>query len=314
MAVTSLRVVFAGTPQVAVPALEALLASQHQVVAVLTKPDARAGRGRALQPSAVAVAARDNGLDVHTPERLDGFADTLRAWDADVVAVVAYGLLVPEDLLETPRLGWINAHFSRLPRWRGAAPVQHAIAHGDSTTAVTTFRIDQGLDTGPVLLTSPDVEIGEREDSGHLLERLAPIGAELLVDTLDALAEGGIQATPQSSDDASSAPRLSVDDARINWQRSAIDIDRSIRACTPAPGAWTTFGGERLRIGVPAAVAASSSEGFGEPGSIHLEGKRVVIAAASGYLDIEQVQPAGKKWMAADAWIRGLRTGELHVH
>lgn len=314
MAVTSLRVVFAGTPQVAVPALEALLASQHQVVAVLTKPDARAGRGRALQPSAVAVAARHIGLDVHTPERLDGIADTLRGWDADVVAVVAYGLLVPENLLEIPRWGWINAHFSRLPRWRGAAPVQHAIAHGDSTTAVTTFRIDQGLDTGPVLLTSPDVEIGEREDSGHLLDRLAPMGAELLVDTMDALATGEIQATPQSSEGASSAPRLSVDDARIDWQRPAIDIDRSIRACTPAPGAWTTFDGERLRIGVPAAVVASSSDGFGEPGSIRLDGKRVVIAAACGHLEIDQVQPAGKKWMAAAAWIRGLRTGELHVH
>lgn len=311
---TSLRVIFAGTPQVAVPALEALLESQHQVVAVLTKPDSRAGRGRSLQPSAVALAARDNGLDVHTPERLDGFVDALRAWEADVVAVVAYGLLVPEDVLEIPRLGWINAHFSRLPRWRGAAPVQHAIAHGDTTTSVTTFRIDQGLDTGPVLLTSPDVEIGEREDSGHLLNRLAPIGAELLVDTMDALAAGSVEATAQSSEGVSFAPRLSVDDARIDWQRSAIDIDRSIRACTPAPGAWTTFGGERLRIGVPAAVAASSLDGFGEPGAIHLDGKGVVIAAASGHLEIDQVQPAGKKWMAADAWIRGLRTGELHVH
>jgi len=309
--VTSLRLAFAGTPQVAVPALEALLASQHEVVAVLTKPDAPAGRGRALQPSAVASVARDLGLDVHTPERLDAFADTLREWDLDAVAVVAYGLLVPASLLDVPRTGWINAHFSKLPRWRGAAPVQYAIAHGDATTAVTTFRIDSGLDTGPILLTSPEVAIGEREDAGQLLARLAPIGAELLVETMDALAAGVVRPTEQASDGVLLAPRIDVADARIDWSRSAIDIDRAIRACTPAPGAWTTFAGERLRIGVPAAVTSSAPT---EPGGIHVEGKKVLIATADGSLELDQVQPAGKKQMPADAWIRGLRTGDRHVH
>jgi methionyl-tRNA formyltransferase len=147
-----------------------------------------------------------------------------------------------------------------------------------------------------------------------LLDRLAPLGAELLVDTVDALAAGGLEAIAQPGDGATLAPRLSVDDARIDWQRAAIDIDRSIRACTPAPGAWTTFGGERLRIGVPVAVAARSPNERSTPGSIHLEGRRVIIVAGSGHLEIDQVQPPGKKWMAADAWIRGLRTGDLHVH
>jgi len=311
VAVTSLRVAFAGTPQVAVPALEALLASEHEVVAVLTKPDARAGRGRTLQPSAIASVARDRGLDVHTPDRLDEFADTIRAWDLDAVAVVAYGLLVPETLLHVPRSGWINAHFSKLPRWRGAAPVQHAIAHGDATTAVTTFCIDAGLDTGPILMASPDIAIDEREDAGQLLARLAPIGAELLVDTMDALAAGAVIPTEQASDGVRLAPRIDVADARIDWSHSAIDIDRTIRACTPAPGAWTTFAGERLRIGVPAAV---SPEVLSEPGGIQVEGKRVLIGTADGSLELDQVQPAGKKQMPADAWIRGLRTGDRHVH
>lgn len=306
----SLRVAFAGTPDVAVPALEALADSNHDLVAVLTKPDAPVGRGRKLQSSAVAEAAHEHNVPVHMPERLNGFAETLQKWEVDVVAVVAYGLLVPQDLLSIPAFGWINAHFSRLPRWRGAAPAQHAIAHGDASTAVTTFRINSGLDTGPILLESSDVPIGEREDSGHLLQRLAPVGAELLVATVDALAAGEVDPREQPVEGATSAPRLTTSDARIDWTRPAIDVDRWIRACTPAPGPWTTFEEQRMRIGVPTEF---SGESIGSPGTVRLVDKLVRVATGEGSVELDQVQPAGRKWMAADAWIRGLRTGELHV-
>lgn len=306
MAVTDLRVIFAGTPEVAVPALRALQASKHDVVAVLSKPDARSGRGRTLAPSPVSVAARELDLPLHTPENLHGIGELLTETDADAVAVVAYGQLVPTSVLglDRPRFGWINAHFSLLPAWRGAAPVQHAIGAGNRQTGVTTFRIDPGLDTGPVLLRSAPVDIGDREDSGHLLTRLAPLGADLLVRTLDGLANDAIPPQPQGEEGVSHAPRITVEDARIDWTRPVVEVDRWIRACTPAPGAWTTLDGERLRIGTPVAVEVDSAA---VPGRFQVDRRAVRIGVAGGYLVLGEVQAHGKKVMPADAWARGLR-------
>jgi len=312
--VNPLRVLFAGTPEVAVPALRAVHNSTHTVVAVLAKPDARAGRGRTLQPSAVSREARELDLPVLTPTSLIDSADEIAALidreQVDAVAVVAYGLLVPDDLLDAPRFGWVNVHFSALPRWRGAAPVQHAIANGDESISVTTFRIDAGLDTGPVLMRSPHIPIEPREDSGHLLERLAPIGADLLVRTLDALATDAVQPTPQPSEGVSLAPSLSTNDARIDWTRPLREVDHRIRGCTPAPGAWTTVDGARLRIGVPAAVHTDASA---TPGKLVIDKHSVKVGAQGGFVELGLVQPHGGKQMPAPDWARGLRSADPSV-
>lgn len=301
------RVVFAGTPDVAVPSLRALIDSEHDVVGVISRPDARAGRGRTLQPSPVSVAADEAGIKVRKPASLVDEPNVLDDWQPDVVAVVAYGVLIPAALIDAPPFGWINAHFSLLPAWRGAAPVQHAIAHGDHVTGVTTFRIDAGLDTGPVLMESEPIPIGEREDSGSLLSRLAPIGADLLVRTIDALATGDADPSPQPENGVSLAPRITTDDARIRWDQSVHTVDRWIRACTPAPGAWTVIDGERLRVGVPEAVVVDASA---QPGRFEVSKSSVQIGCQGGYLVLGDVQPKGKKAMPARDWARGFR-GDL---
>ena len=243
-----MRLVFAGTPEVAVPALDALLASAHEVVAVLTRPDAPAGRGRRIERSAVAARADGAGIEVLTPRRLSDpdFLERLRDIAPDAAPVVAYGALVPPAALVIPRHGWVNLHFSLLPAWRGAAPVQHAILHGDEVTGATTFLLEEGLDTGPVLGTLTE-EIRPDDTSGALLGRLATSGAGLLVATLDGLEAGTVAARPQPTEGVSLAPKLSVDDARVDWSAPALAVDRRVRACTPAPGAWTP----RPRPGCP---------------------------------------------------------------
>lgn len=303
---TSLRVVFAGTPEVAVPTLEALIASTHETVGVLTRPDARAGRGRRIQPSAVAQVAEDRGLPLAKPASLtesDARA-VLEAWRPDVVVVVAYGLLIPRSLLDFPRLGWINAHFSALPRWRGAAPVQHAIAHGDRTTCVTIFRIEEGLDTGPILAQSPPVAISDREDAGQLLSRLSLIASDVVLETLDALAAGTANEVAQSTHDVTNAPRISSQDARIDWTQPVDQVDRWIRACTPAPGAWSAVHGERIRLGPAIQVVPDVAA---VPGRITAEKRRVWVGARGGYLELGSLQPTGKKQMPAADWARGYR-------
>lgn len=302
-----MRVVFAGTPDVAVPSLRALIDSDHDVVGVISRPDARAGRGRTLQPSPVSVAAEEAGLEIRKPRLLTDDVEFLSEWQPDVVAVVAYGVLIPTALIDAPPFGWINAHFSLLPAWRGAAPAQHAIAQGDQLTGVTTFRIDAGLDTGPILMKSGPVTIGEREDSGSLLSRLAPIGADLLVRTIDALATGDAASTPQPEQGISWAPRITTDDARIRWNQPVHTVDRWIRACTPAPGAWTVIDGERLRVGVPEVSVIDASA---QPGRIEVSKSSVQIGCDDGYLVLGNVQPKGKKAMLARDWARGFR-GDL---
>lgn len=318
-----MRLVFAGTPDVAVPSLEALSRSTHDLVAVLTRPDAPAGRGRALVVSPVKARALELGLEVLAP---GGPADPhfqarLRELAPDACPMVAYGALLPSPVLTIPTHGWVNLHFSLLPAWRGAAPVQHAIMAGDEVTGATTFLVERGLDTGPTLGLMTEV-IKPDDTSGELLQRLARAGAGLLVATLDAMEAGQLQAVTQPAEGVSLAPKISVQDARICWGTPALAVDRQIRGCTPAPGAWTTFRGERLKIhpvtfgtAVPEATVAELAE-LAEPaeapeviapGEIAASKRAVRVGTASGDLVLGAVQPPGKRPMAAADWARGVR-------
>ncbi|MFF0468225.1 methionyl-tRNA formyltransferase [Micromonospora zamorensis] len=302
-----MRVIFAGTPAVAVPALAAVAASRHELLAVVTRPDAPAGRGRGLSRSPVGEWADEHGVEVLTPARPRDpeFLDRLRALAPDCVPVVAYGALVPPAALEIPRHGWINLHFSLLPAWRGAAPVQHAVLHGDELTGASVFQLEEGLDTGPVYGTLTD-EIRAADTSGDLLERLADSGAGLLVAVLDAIADGTARAEPQPADGVSLAPKLTVDDARVRWSDPAFAVDRRIRACTPAPGSWTTFRGERVKLG-PVVPVPDGPEL--KPGELLVEKSRVLSGTATVPVRLGEVRAAGKRAMGATDWARGVRVG-----
>lgn len=299
-----MRLLFAGTPTAAVPSLEALIASRHEVVAVLTRPDARVGRGRTLSPSPVKARALEAGIDVLTPASLrdDDIAAQIAALQVDVAPVVAYGALVPPALLDVPRHGWVNLHFSVLPAWRGAAPVQRAILAGDEVTGATTFRIEKGLDTGPVFGTLTET-IRPRDTSGDLLGRLSEVGAGLLVRTLDALEDGILSPVEQPDDGVSHAAKLEPEDARVRWAHPAYAVDRRIRACTPAPGAWTTTpDGVRLGLG----PVTTSDEALA-PGELRVGRKEVLVGTATQAVRLGQVTPAGKRPMDAADWARGAR-------
>lgn len=305
-----MRIVFAGTPDVAVPALERLLDSEHEVVAVLTRPDARKGRGRKQATSPVKDLAVAAGVPCWQPESLrdEGVLEQFRAAEVDCCPVVAYGGLVPPELLPVPRWGWVNLHFSLLPMWRGAAPVQRAVMAGDELTGACVFQIEQGLDTGPVFssLTEP---IGGSDTAGDLLGRLAVSGAGLLVETLSGLASGQVTGVPQAAAGVSHAPRLTAADAQVVWDVPAFVVDRLIRGCTPAPGAWTTFRGQRLKL-APVRVVDVASWG---PGQVRVDQGKVLVATAHGAVELSQVQPAGKRMMAASDWARGVRVDKSDV-
>lgn len=297
------RVVFAGTPETAVPTLRALLASRHEVIAVVTRPDARVGRGRRLEPSAVAVAAEEAGLPVLKPVSASDseFLDELRSLKPDVGAIVAYGALLRRDLLDLPEFGWINLHFSVLPAWRGAAPVQRSIMAGDEVTGATVFSLVEELDAGPVLGTITE-RIRPEDTSGTLLERLADLGSRLLVDAVDHIEDGDIGAIAQPEDGVSYAAKLSTEDARILWDRPAFAVDRQIRGCTPAPGAWTTYDDARLKVG-PVEIAESSDLA---PGEARITKREVLVGTATEDIRLGRVRPHGKKEMDAADWGRGL--------
>ena len=301
-----MRLVFAGTPEVAVPSLDALLTSRHEVAAVLTRPDAPAGRGRRTVASPVAARAAEAGIEVLKPRRLPEVLERLRDIAPDCCPVVAYGALVPPEALAVPAYGWVNLHFSLLPAWRGAAPVQHAILHGDAVTGASVFLLEEGLDTGPVLGVMTEA-VRPRDTSGDLLGRLATAGAGLLVDTLDALERGEVVAAPQPADGVSHAPKLTVADAEVRWDRPAFAVDRAVRAWTPAPGAWTTWLGERLGLG-PVEPAGPTDL---PPGRVAVGRREVLVGCGDGQaVRLGEVRPAGRKVMVADAWARGVR--DLH--
>jgi methionyl-tRNA formyltransferase len=325
------RIVVAGTPEVAVPALETLAGSRHQIIAVITRPDAAAGRGRRIARSPVGSWADERDVPVLQPRRPSEpeFLSELGRLAPDCCPVIAYGALVPQAALDVPKHGWVNLHFSVLPAWRGAAPVQRAIMAGDEVTGATTFRLERGLDTGPVygILTET---VRPRDTAGDLLGRLAPAGAELLLATLDGIEDGVIDARPQPNEGVSLAPKVTVEEAAVDWTRPALTIDRQIRGCTPAPGAWTSWHGERLGLGpvllgpvspgpaLPGAALlgpALSEMALSEmapfellpPGEIRVLRRAVLVGTSTGPVTLGEVRPAGKRAMPAVDWARGAR-------
>jgi methionyl-tRNA formyltransferase len=306
-------VVFAGTPEVALPSLEAIAASRHELVGVVTRPDAPAGRGRHLVASPVAqwVAqwvgdrAEELGVPVLKPEhpRDPDFQAALAALEPDCCPVVASGARLPESALRSPAHGWVALELSVLPHWRGAAPVQHAILAGDEVTGATTFRIVKELDAGPTfgLMTQT---IRPEDTAGTLLAQLAEGGAGLLVSTLDGIEDGSLEARPQPEDGVSYAPKVLVEDARVDWTDPAIAVDRVVRACTPAPGAWTTYAGERMKLG-PVTVAGERDPLA--PGVLEVTKNAVHVGTATAPVQLHDVRPFGKKSMPAADWARGAR-------
>ncbi|MFJ9315724.1 methionyl-tRNA formyltransferase [Pimelobacter simplex] len=303
-----MRVVFAGTPEVAVPALDAIAASPHELVGVVTRPDAPSGRGRKLTPSPVAQRAAELGVPVLKPEhpREPEFQEALRALRPDCCPVVAYGALIPQSALDIPEHGWVNLHFSVLPAWRGAAPVQHSLWAGDEYTGATTFRIVKELDAGPTFGVMTE-RIRPTDTAGDLLARLAEGGSGLLVATLDGIADGSIEAREQPTDGISLAPKISVEDARVDWSEPAVGVDRRIRACTPGPGAWTTLDGDRVKLGRVEIVTDGPDLA---PGAIQVGKNEVLVGTASAPVRLTDVKAFGKKQMGAADWARGVRLPE----
>ncbi|MEV6754486.1 methionyl-tRNA formyltransferase [Streptomyces sp. NPDC051214] len=301
-----MKLVFAGTPEVAVPALDALIASdRHEVAAVVTRPDAPAGRGRRLVASPVAQRAEEAGIEVLKPvkPRDEDFLARLREIAPDCCPVVAYGALLPKVALDVPAHGWVNLHFSLLPAWRGAAPVQHAVMAGDEITGASTFLIEQGLDSGPVYGTVTEV-VRPTDTSGDLLTRLAFAGSGLLAATMDGIEDGSLKAVPQPADGITLAPKITVEDAQVDWAAPALRVDRVVRGCTPAPGAWSVFRGERLKIIQSALVADRTDLAPGELGAAK---NNVYVGTGSHAVELLWVQPQGKKPMRGADWARGVR-------
>lgn len=300
--VRAVRLIFAGTPAAAVPSLQALIGGGHDIVQVVTRPPAVVGRRHALTPSPVQRAAEQAGLPVLGTTRLDAAAtEHLTALQADLAVVVAYGALVRAPLLTAPRLGWVNLHFSLLPRWRGAAPVQRAVLAGDTDSGVSVFRLEPGLDTGPLLATRA-VPIDPAETAGELLDRLAEVGADVLHDAVDALADGTSTSTPQQGE-PTLAPKLTAADGRIDWTLPAGAVLARIRGATPEPGAVTEAAGVRLKV-LRAAAAPSDAAPLA-PGAVHLHGGRVLTGTGTEPVELATVQPAGRPGMPAAAWLRG---------
>lgn len=294
-----MRIIFAGSPAAAVPSLRAVAASEHELVAALTREDSPFGRKRVMTPTPVAIVAAELGIPVVKADRLGAVADELAALKAELGVIVAYGGLVREPLLSAPAHGWINLHFSLLPRWRGAAPVQRAIMAGDDVTGATVFQLVEELDAGRVYgrLTQ---RIGRSETAGHLLDSLAEAGAGLLVGVIDAIADGSARAEEQTGD-VTLAPKLGIEDGRIDWNEPAESIDRRIRGVTPEPGAFTMVDGIRLKLldARPARDRPSMA-----PGLVKADGG-ILIGTASAPIELVTVQPSGRMPMPAGAWWRG---------
>ncbi|OLF13738.1 methionyl-tRNA formyltransferase [Actinophytocola xinjiangensis] len=303
-----MRLVFAGTPDVAVPSLRALIdGGRHEVAAVVTRPDAPAGRGRHLVRSPVGALADEHGIEVLTPPRAGDpdFLDRLRQIAPDCCPVVAYGGLLPQRALDIPPHGWVNLHFSILPAWRGAAPVQAAVRHGDEITGASTFRIVKELDAGPVFGVLTET-VRADDTSGALLARLADAGAGLLLSTVDGLDDGTIRAVDQPADGVSYAPKVSTDDARADFTLPAVALDRLVRSVTPEPGAWSEFRGERIKLGPVRRTDTPTGEPL-DPGELRVERRQVLAGTATTPVRLGEVQAPGKKRMAATDWARGAR-------
>ena len=296
----TLRVAFAGTPDFALPAFHALVGSRHVVVGVLTQPDRPKGRGRQLASSPVKLAAQRSGVPLSQPVTLKTEADRadLAAWQADVLVVVAYGLILPRAALELPRLGCVNIHASLLPRWRGAAPIQRAILAGDAQTGVSIMRMDVGLDTGPVFLERP-VAIAPDETGGSLHDRLAAEGGSAVLHVLDQLSTNSARLTPQREDGVTYASKIEKSEALIDWGRDAVDIERQVRAFNPWPIAETRLDGEQLRIYAARVIDANCESNVGESGKIVDSSDAIVVACGRGRLALTELQRPGRRPVAA---------------
>ena len=304
-----MRVLFAGTPAVAVPSLDALVEAGFDVVAVLTRPDAPVGRKRVLTPSPVAARAAELGIGVIHAAKVDSEVTArIAAAAPDVAAIVAYGGLIPRRALDVPRYGWINLHFSLLPAWRGAAPVQRSVIAGDDVTGAVTFLLEEGLDTGPVFGTLTEA-VRPDDTAGALLERLSHSGAVLLTQTLSAVGAGKAAAVPQQGD-VSLAPKLTLEDGRLDWRQPALAIGRRARGVTPEPGAWTTLDGQRVKL---EPVLLRPQAPALQPGRLAMDGKSVLVGTGSHPVELSRIQPSGKKMMAAADWARGQATLESVV-
>ena len=310
-----MRLVFAGTPATAVPTLEALLKSRHPVAAVITRPDAKSGRGQQMAASPVAARAEQAGIEILRPARPGDpeFLARLRQIGPDCCPVTAYGALIPQVALDIPLHGWVNLHFSVLPAWRGAAPVQHAILHGDDVAGATTFQLVRELDAGPVFGVLTEA-IRPSDTAGDLLNRLAVAGADLMVATLDGIESGELEAREQPSAGVSRAPKITPADAKIDWHQPAVAIGRLVRACTPEPGAWTELDGVRIKVW----PVTPRGAGYGKPGAeaaalaageLRTLGDRVLAGTATVPVELGDVQQHGKRRMQAADWARGLRPG-----
>ena len=303
-----MRVVFAGTPEVALPSLHALADSRHDLVGVVTRPDAPTGRGRKVAASPVAGLAEELGVPVLKPAspRDPDFQAALRALAPDCCPVVAYGALLPQTVLDIPVHGWVNLHFSLLPAWRGAAPVQRALWAGDEVTGATTFRLVAAMDAGPTYGVVTE-RVRPTDTAGDLLGRLAESGAPLLVATLDGLEDGTVEARPQPADGVSLAPKVTVEEAQVDWRLPALAVDRMVRACTPAPGAWTTYAGERVKLG----PVRPDPEGPDlSPGQLAVGRNAVHVGTATQPVRLGEVKALGRRQMPAADWARGARPGD----
>ena len=302
-----MRVVFAGTPEAALPSLRAVAESRHDLVGVVTRPDAPAGRGRRLVASPVAQVAAELGVPVLTPDhpREPEFQAALADLGPECCPVVAYGALLPGSALAIPTHGWVNLHFSCLPAWRGAAPVQHALWAGDEVTGATTFRIVKELDAGPTFGVMTE-RIRPTDTAGDLLARLAEGGAGLLVTTLDGIEDGSLEARAQPEDGVSFAPKITVEDAHVDWRHPAVAVDHHIRACTPAPGAWTTYDGLRVKLG-PVTPVDGTVDAVLAPGELRVGKAEVLVGTATTAVRLGEVKAFGARQMPAADWTRGLR-------
>lgn len=283
------------------PALESLIAAGHDIVGVVAQPDRPSGRGRGVSSGAVARFASEHGLALHQPTRINAESQLISAMKPDLAVIVAYGALIRHELLGIPRLGWMNLHFSLLPAHRGAAPVQHCLLRGDDISGATTFMLDEGMDTGPIIgqVTEP---VRPHDTAGELTERIARSGAVLVANSVAALAAGLATPVPQTEDGASFAPKLTREMARIDWHQSAPMVDRHIRAMTPAPGAWTLLGPAPVLI-----LRAVQVDADLPAGAILVERDRVVVGCGQGAVQLIEVKPAGKRAMSATDWARGAR-------
>jgi methionyl-tRNA formyltransferase len=309
-----LRIVFLGTPDFAVPSLRALLDGPDEVVGVVCQPDRPAGRGRRVQAPPVKQLALERGIRLTQPEkvRTTQFLGQLEEWDPDLIIVAAYGRILPKSVLDLPRFGGINVHASLLPKYRGAAPIQWAIARGETVTGVTIMQMSEGMDEGDILLQR-ETPIGAEETGGQLQERLAVLGAEVLMEALDALVAGTLTRTPQDERGATFAPMIKKEDGRIDWSRTAQDIARQVRAFNPWPSAFTSLGGRLIKIHRARALPGSGSEA---PATVVTVGDTLLVTTGSGLLAVEELQLEGRKRLPASAFGRsgvlavGTRLGE----